>query len=310
MTLSIVIPVFRSGRILFDLYDRIVATISQAGIMDYEILLVEDGGGDNSWEIIQRITEKDRRVRGIRLSRNYGQHNALLCGIRSARYDVIVTMDDDLQNPPEEIPKLLAKLSEGYDVVYGVPESGQHGLLRNMASRITKYALQSAMGAETARKVSAFRAFRTHIRRAFETYHSPFVCIDVLLTWGTTSFASVIVKHHPRKSGASGYTLLKLINHAVNMITGFSTLPLQMASVTGFIFAMFGMVLLGYVVGRYFISGASVPGFTFIASVIAIFSGVQLFALGIIGEYLGRMYLRTMDRPPYVIFSRTDIVGG
>lgn len=309
MALSIVIPVFRSGRILFDLYDRIAATISQIGIKNYEILFVEDGGGDDSWEIIQRIAEKDRRVRGIRLSRNYGQHNALLCGIRAARYEVIVTMDDDLQNPPEEIPRLLAKLSEGHDVVYGTPESGQHGLLRNMASSITKYALQGAMGAETARKVSAFRAFRTHIRKSFEDYHSPFVCIDVLLTWGTTNFASVTVKHHPRQSGVSGYTLRKLITHAVNMITGFSTLPLQVASIIGFIFALFGMVLLGYVIGRYLISGVSVPGFTFLASIIAIFSGVQLFALGIIGEYLARMYLRTMDRPPYVIHLQTDGVN-
>jgi undecaprenyl-phosphate 4-deoxy-4-formamido-L-arabinose transferase len=306
MALSIVIPVFRSGRILFDLYDRIAATISQIGIKNYEILFVEDGGGDDSWEVVQRIAEKDRRVRGISLSRNYGQHNALLCGIRAARYDVIVTMDDDLQNPPEEIPKLLDKLSEGHDVVYGAPEREQHGFLRNMASSITKYALQGAMGAETARKVSAFRAFRTDIRKAFENYHSPFVCIDVLLTWGTTNFVSVKVKHHPRQSGVSGYTLRKLINHAVNMITGFSTLPLQVASIIGFIFALFGVVLLGYVIGRYLISGVSVPGFTFLASIIAIFSGVQLFALGIIGEYLARMYLRTMDRPPYVIHSQTD----
>jgi len=306
MKLSVVIPVFRSGNVLYELHSRLVGVLSALELDDYEIIFVEDGGGDNSWDVIQEIASRDGRVRGIRLSRNYGQHNALLCGIRAARYDVIVTMDDDLQNPPEEIPKLLDKLSEGYDVVYGTPEREQHGFLRDWASRITKYMLQSAMGAETARKVSAFRAFRTDIRRAFESYRGPLVSIDVLLTWGASRFASVTVRHEPRKMGASGYTLRKLIIHAINMMTGFSTMPLQVASIIGFIFAIFGTLLLGYVVVRYFASGGSVPGFTFLASIIAIFSGVQLFALGIIGEYLARMYLRTMDRPPYVIHSQTD----
>ena len=135
------------------------------------------------------------------MSRNYGQHNALLCGIRAARYPIIVTLDDDLQNPPEEIDKLIAALDDGADVVYGTPENEQHGFLRDQSSRITKLALQSAMGAETARNVSAFRAFRTRLRDAFATYRGPYVSIDVLLTWGTTRFSHITVRHEPRAIG-------------------------------------------------------------------------------------------------------------
>jgi undecaprenyl-phosphate 4-deoxy-4-formamido-L-arabinose transferase len=240
------------------------------------------------------------------MSRNYGQHNALLCGIRAASYEFVVTMDDDLQHPPEALQKLLAKLNEGYDVVYAPPEREQHGFLRDMASRITKLALQSAMGAETARKVSAYRAFRTELRHAFENYRSPSVNIDVLLTWATTRFASVPVRHDQRQHGESGYTLGKLIAHAVNMMTGFSTLPLQMASLMGFLFALFGLVVLVYVLLRFFLHGSGVPGFPFLASIIALFSGAQLLALGIIGEYLARMHFRTMERPSYSVRDATE----
>jgi undecaprenyl-phosphate 4-deoxy-4-formamido-L-arabinose transferase len=265
------------------------------------MVFVEDCGGDHSWEVIKTLAAADPRVQGFHMSRNYGQHNALLCGIRAARGKIIITMDDDLQHPPEELPKLLKKLAEGYDVVYGTPQQEQHGFLRDLASRITKLALQNAMGAETARKASALRVFRTELRDAFMDYRSPSISIDVLLTWATTRFSALSVRHELRKYGQSAYTVRKLINHAVNMMTGFSTLPLQMASVMGFVFSFFGFIVLAYVLMRYLILGGSVPGFPFLASIVTIFSGVQLFALGVIGEYLARMHFRTMDRPPYLI---------
>lgn len=298
--ISVVVPVYRSQETLRELHRRIVASVEPLD-PDFELILVEDCGGDRSWEVIQELARTDRRVRGIQLSRNFGQHNALLCGIRAASGEVLVTLDDDLQNPPEEIPALLNKLKEGFDVVYGKPRREQHGFLRDMASRVTKLALQNAMGAETAGNVSAFRAFRTRLRKSFDAYRSPTVNIDVLLTWGTTRFTAVTVRHDERRVGATGYTLRKLMTHALNMMTGFSTLPLQMASVFGFFFSVFGFLLLSYVVGRYFLFGSSVPGFTFLASIIAIFSGVQLFALGIFGEYLARMHFRSMERPPYAV---------
>ncbi len=303
--LSLVVPVYRSQDCLRELYRRVVAAMETIDL-NFELLMVEDCGGDDSWAVITDLAAADPRVRGIQLARNYGQHNALLCGIRAAKGEIVVTLDDDLQNPPEEISALLAKLDEGCDVVYGTPFAETHGLLRDAASRITKLALQGTMGADTARSVSAFRAFRSRLRAAFDTYRSPTVNIDVLLTWGTTRFAAVPVRQDERQAGASGYTLRKLITHALNMMTGFSTLPLQMASVAGFVFAAIGFLILAYVVGRYLMAGDSVPGFPFLASIIAIFSGVQLFALGIFGEYLARMHFRTMERPPYLIVSEMN----
>ncbi len=302
---SAIVPVYRSAAILPELLRRLTGAL-EAVADHYEIILVEDCGGDESWSVIEHLAERYQRVRGIRMSRNYGQHNALLCGIRAARYEVIVTLDDDLQNPPEEIVKLVERLGEDADVVYGTPANEQHGFLRDQGSRITKLALQSAMGVETARNVSAFRAFRTRLRDAFTSYRGPYVSIDVLLTWGTTRFSHVLVRHEPRQLGKSNYTLRKLATHAFNMMTGFSTLPLQIASVVGFVFTLFGFGILIFVLFNYLARGSAVPGFAFLASIIAIFSGAQLFALGIIGEYLARMHFRAMDRPTYLV---SDVTG-
>jgi undecaprenyl-phosphate 4-deoxy-4-formamido-L-arabinose transferase len=300
MRLSVVVPVYNSEQSLPDLARRLQPVL-QSQAVEYELILVNDGSHDHSWEVIVRLVQEYPWIRGINLMRNYGQHNALLCGINAVKYETVVTIDDDLQHPPEEIPKLLEKLTEGYDVVYGTPVKEQHSLWRDLASQITKLALQSAMGVEVARKVSAFRVFRTQLRDAFANYQGPFVSIDVLLTWGTTRFAAVPVRHDPRRVGVSNYTFRKLVTHALNMMTGFSILPLQLTSLMGFSSALFGLLVLVYVVGRYLIQGGSVSGFPFLASIIAIFSGAQLFALGIIGEYLARMHFRSMGRPVSVI---------
>lgn len=299
-TVSVVVPVYGGAATIEALYSR-VNIVLEALVETHEVIFVNDSSPDNAWQIIQRMARCNENVHGINLMRNYGQHNALLSGIRAARYEIIVTLDDDLQHPPEEIPVLLEMLAEGYDVVYGTPEHERHGFWRNLASQVTKLVLKNAMGAKTARSVSAFRVFRTQIRDAFNSYDGPFVSIDVLLTWGTTQFAAIPVPHHKREIGESHYSLGKLIRHALNMMTGFSTLPLQMASLIGFGFTILGFIILLYVIGRFIIEGGSVPGFPFLASTIAIFSGAQLFALGIIGEYLARIHFRIMDKPSYVI---------
>ena len=299
-SLSVVIPVHDSAAILRPLIERLEPVLRASGDA-YEVILVNDGSSDGSWAVIAELARTRPWIRGIDLMRNYGQHNALLCGIREARHAIVVTMDDDLQHPPEEIPTLLAELARGNDVVYGAPLHEQHGLLRDLASRVTKLALAQAMGAPIARRVSAFRAFRAPLRAAFATYDGYYVSIDVLLTWGTTRFSAVPVEHAPRYAGASTYTFRKLVTHAMNMMTGFSTFPLQIASLVGFGFTLFGLLVLAYVLGRWLVRGSVVPGFPFLASVIAIFSGAQLFALGIIGEYLARVHFRTMNRPPYAV---------
>ena len=300
---SVIVPVYNSAESLPLLVERLHQVLSDIA-RKYEVILVNDGSRDQSWDRIVELSNRYPWITGMNLARNFGQHNALLCGIRQAQYEFIVTMDDDLQNPPEEIPTLLGKLAEGYDVVYGTPDRERHSLWRNLASQMTKLALQGAMGVKTASKVSAFRAFRRHVREAFAGYHGPSVNIDVLLTWGTNRFSAIPVRHEPRRLGVSNYMFGKLVIHGLNMLTGFTTLPLQLASITGFTFLLFGMGVLTYVLGRYLIQGDSVPGFPFLASIIAIFSGAQLFALGIIGEYLARMYFQIMDRPPYALRSK------
>jgi glycosyltransferase involved in cell wall biosynthesis len=297
---SVVIPVYNSREILPRLVDELLAVLARH-TSEHEVLLVNDGSPDGSWSVVCELAAAHPALRGLDLMRNYGQHNAILCGLRAARHPLVITMDDDLQHPPAEIPRLLARLTPDVDVVYGTPQQEQHGLWRPLASRITKLALQSAMGAETARKVSAFRLLRRDLRLAFAEYTSPYVSIDVLLTWATTRFVALPVSHAPRASGESNYTLRTLIKHALTMTTGFSVLPLHFATLVGFLFTLLGFVLLVFVIVRRIVEGQVVPGFAFLAAAISIFSGAQLFALGIIGEYLARMHFRSMNKPTYVV---------
>lgn len=301
--ISVVIPVFNSELILPKLLERLISSLSNIGAI-YEILLVNDGSTDKSWAIIQKYSEKENYIRGINLMRNYGQHNALLCGIRNASGDIIVTMDDDLQHPPEEIYKLIQELHKGYDVVYGIPQHLVHSRWRNFSSAFTKKTLAKILGVKRIKYISAFRAFKTKIRTAFEAFNSPNVIIDALLTWGTDNFGTATVNEMPRLEGRSNYSFWGLVKVAILVLTGFSTIPLRLASAVGFAFTFFGIGILVYVLIRTLLEG-SIPGFPFLASIISIFSGVQLFTLGIFGEYLARIFNRSMNHPAFVIDSQT-----
>lgn len=301
---SVVVPVYNSASTLHALVERIEQALDGR---DYEIVLVNDASTDVSWACVVQLAADRGEVRGLDLSRNFGQHNALLAGIRAARGVVIVTLDDDLQNPPEEIPRLLARLEEGYDVVYGTPNVRQHKRWRNVAARLVRYSLRSSMG-PVADSVSPFRALRTDLRDAFASFAGPDVSIDVLLSWTTSRFSAVEVEHAERGSGASTYSFRKLASLALTMLTGFSTRPLRLASLLGLVSTFLGLLVLVYVVVRLVIEGNPVPGFPFLAAMIAIFSGTQLLTLGIIGEYLGRVHVRTMDRPAYAV--RQQVGGG
>lgn len=307
-SLSIVIPVYRGAKTIPDLTAALAEELPR--LTDtYEVIFVEDDGGDNSWQVIEQLATQYDFVRGIKLMRNFGQHNALLCGIRASNNDVIVTMDDDMQHPPTEIAKLLTKLDEGIDVVYGYPQDRQHGTGRNLGSSIIRRVSSIVMGVQEARYLSAFRAFKTHLRMAFEDYNSPYVSIDVLLSWSTKRFSVVNVEHKPRTVGTSGYNFAKLMNLAITMLTGFSVLPLRLASLLGFFLTLFGFVLLIYIIPiRFALYGydAGVPGFTFLASMISIFSGAQMFMMGILGEYLARMHFRLMEKPSYVVLNSVN----
>lgn len=306
--LTVVVPVFRSEKTLLALYEETSAVLDRAGIT-FEMLLVEDAGGDRAWDVIRQLAGRDPRVRGLRLGRNFGQHNAILCGIRQAKGAFIATLDDDLQHPPAEIPKLLERVRQNADVVYGKPLQDRHLFWRNAASTFTKKVLKHVMNVPNAPDVSAFRVFRTSLRDAFAHFDHPYVNIDVLLSWATCRFDAVTVTHKARAEGKSTYTLGKLMRHALNLLTGFSSSPLRLASWLGFAAMFLGLGVLVYVILVFLIVGRVVPGFAFIASIIAIFSGTQLFTIGIIGEYLARMHTSSLGRPVYLVSETTDPAG-
>lgn len=302
MKLSIVVPIYKGETFIRPLVSELTQTLPTFA-ESFEIILVNDGSPDNSWRLIQNVTHEYPCVRGIQMMRNYGQHNATLCGVRAAHYEIVVTMDQDLQHPPGEIPHLLAKLEEGYDVVYGAPRKLPQSLWRNAMTAGIKWILAKVIGLPSVHNVSAFRAFRTHLREAFINFQSPSLILDVLLSWGTTRFSSVQVDIAP--ADRSNYSFSMLVRTATLILIGYSTLPLRFASWIGFGMTLFGLGVFIYVLVVYFTAG-SPPGFPFLASIIALVSGAQLFALGIFGEYLARMFDRSMDRPPYVIQEITE----
>ena len=302
-SISVVVPVFGDGEDLDELARRVAAALDGA---EWELIFVNDGSPSATWNRIRALAAGRPNIRGINLRRNFGQQNALLAGIRASRGDAVVTMDDDLQHPPEEIARLLELLGAA-EVVYGTPAARVRGWSRNVAAIVTKAALASVLGAVHARDIGAFRAFRGSLRPVFASYNSPYVSIDVLLSWATSRIAAVPVSYEPRRRGGSGYRLWPLLTLTLNMVTGFSVWPLRLASIIGLAVAAFGGLVLAFVIGRYLTAEATVPGFAFLASLSAIFAGAQLFGIGIIGEYLARMHFRTMDKPAYVVESTANV---
>lgn len=299
-----IIPVYNGADTIILLTDRLLKELPKL-FSEYEIILVDDCSDDDSWNVLKSLhSAHPEIIRTMHLARNYGQHNATLCGIRAARYEICITMDDDLQHPPEQLPLLLEEFNKGFDVVYAVPKKMPHSWWRNLGSRMTKIVLGKIMGMRI-REMGAFRMFRTDLRDAFASYSSPEVYVDPLLTWGTKKFSHVYVEEDKREIGKSNYSLARLVKASLLIMTGYSTVPLRIASLIGFIFMLFGLGILIYVLVVTLTQG-STPGFPFLASIISIFAGVQLFTLGIIGEYLARVYERSSERPTYVVRETAD----
>ena len=299
---SIVVPTYKSPTTLTELVER----TESLGLSAFEIIIVDDGNNDATWEQIGLLSQTKKSVVGLRLGRNFGQHSALLAGVRKAKYSQIVTIDDDLQNPPEEIPNLLAKLVNGVDVVYGVSTQVRQNVWRRFTSRTAKVVFARVLGFENAISISSFRAFRTQLREGFAGELGPNVSLDALLTWSTSRFSTLEVEHHARRLGKSNYSFTKLVRFMLDMATSYSTRPLRLATTIGFITTLFGLLLLVWVVGNAIFVGDSVPGFPFLAASIAVFSGVQLVVLGILGEYLGKIHFRAMNKPTFSVSETTE----
>lgn len=300
LDLSIVVPVYNSAGTLASLLERLTQTIGTL-TQSYEIILVDDGSRDDSWAVIQALRMKyaDHLV-AIQLMRNYGQHNTLMCGLSIARGEYVVTMDDDLQNPPEEIPKLLARIKlHGLDLVYGCPSARNHAAWRNLGSTIVWHFYRTVFRNPVT--PTPFRIMRHQLAQSVMFYDLNFTYLDGLLAWCTSRIASVEVEHHARAQGRSGYSLGKLLGLALNLYTNFSLIPLQIVSGLGFVTAASGFLVGIYYLFQFFASSIAVPGFASTIIAILILGGAQLLALGVIGEYLGRLHLNVNRKPQYVI---------
>lgn len=300
MDLSVVIPCYRSRETLGPLLEALLPVL-EATTQHHEVVLVVDGSPDDTYAVARSWERRfPDRIRALLLRRNYGQHNALLAGIERARYEVIVTMDDDLQHRPDQIATLVAPLEDPLvDLVYGVAATEEHGFLRSLASRAVKRAL-SAAGVPDADKTSAFRAFRRELRDGMEHADS-IVNIDVMLSWTTTAIRAVTVRMDERTVGSSSYTWRSLARHAMNMITGYSTVPLRLVTTLGIGCAVLGLVLFVVVLIGYLVGSTQVAGFTTIVAAIAVFSGAQMLCIGVLGEYLGRLHTRSQGQPGYLV---------
>ena len=295
--LSVVIPVYRSEATLELLFQRLIPTLDGLG-RTYEVVLVEDGSPDGSWSAVQSLKQRYAdRVVAIQLMRNSGQHNALMCGFRHARGTFVVTMDDDLQNPPEEIPHLLHEIENSdCDLVYGKYADKRHHSFRNLGSLIVNSFYRSVF--RTRATVTSFRVLRRPLLDAILGYKQCFVFLDGLLAWNTQRVGSVQVAHHPRQLGQSTYSLSKLLTLAVNLFTSFSLIPLQLVSIAGLVTLLFGLGAGAYCAALP-LAGGLVSGSTLVMTVILILGGVQLLALGILGEYMGRMHMHMNGKPQY-----------
>lgn len=296
--ISVVIPAYRSTETLRLLSDQLP---NYLGTKLFEILIVDDGSPPETWSVIKELGRSHGFVRGIRLGRNYGQHAALLAGIRAAQYEFVLTIDDDLQHPPDQIPILIQAMASDIDVVYGYPAEVAQTGFRRRASKLLRWFLSIGLNQPQSLRATAFCLFRTRIRTAFEGELGPGVAMDALIGWATRRIAFVEVRHDSRMHGRSTYSFRSLARFAFQTIVGYSTLPMRISLRLGFLTIIFGIVTLVWVLGRLVVVGESVAGFPFLASTITIFAGVQLFSLGIIGEYLGIIHQRVMRKPTYFV---------
>ena len=299
--ISVIIPCYKTGARASMLVSEISETLESYTRNAFEIIMVVDGSPDDTWSNVSELVKRNRNVRGINLMRNYGQHSALLAGIRAAKGDVIVTIDDDLQHSPRDIPKLVDNLSEVCDIVYGISVLEEHSFFRNLLSRSYKHFIGMLLRAEGAEIAGAFRAFKREVVPVFEGNDDLYAPLDVMLSWYSSKSRGVPVTMSKRQDGTSNYTARSLIRHAANSITGYSIAPLRLVSLLGLFTFVISLIIALIVLINFLMGRIEVAGFPTIAILVSMFAGVQLLSLGIIGEYLGRLHMRSMGRPRYVI---------
>jgi dolichol-phosphate mannosyltransferase len=302
---SVVVPVFNEEGNVQALASRVLSTMEGVG-EPFELLFVDDGSRDRTPALLRTIAAGDPRVRVVRFTRNYGQEAAVEAAYLHARGRFLIQMDGDLQNPPEEIPRLIAKKNEGYDVVYGVREHRQDTLFRVAASRTMQWGMRSMMEIELPDDVSTFRLMSAPIARMVAALPERRKFFSALLVWSGARIGTVAVKHEARHAGTSHYNFTKLLNHTFDLIVGFSSKPLRFIGTLGFVFAAVGMGLGAWVIARKLLWNYGIMGWPSLFAAVVILGGVQLVATSVIGEYIARIYVQAQARPLYNVAERIN----
>jgi undecaprenyl-phosphate 4-deoxy-4-formamido-L-arabinose transferase len=298
--ISVVIPVFNEEATLDDLYHRLEKTLTALG-RPWEVIFVDDGSTDGSAEVLRGLHAQDPAVRVVRFNRNYGQHAAVYAGMERTRGDAVVTLDADLQNPPEEIPALLRRLEQGADVVGGARTTRHDPWFRRAASRLVNRATSAIVGVRMTDYGCMLRAYRRNVVDQIVACHEISRFIPALANTFAASVAEVPVEHAPRRAGRSKYGLLRLLRLNMDLMTGFSLLPIQAVSLAGVLVAALGLAFAIFLGLRRLLVGPEVEGVFTLFAVLFFFVGLQILALGLIGEYVGRIYQEVRRRPRYVI---------
>lgn len=303
--ISVVVPVFNEQGNLDELYNRLTKVLGGVLSLNYEIVFVDDRSKDQSWSVIRRLAQEDRRVTGLRFSRNFGHHLALTAGLDYSAGQAVVIMDADLQDQPEEIEKLYAKYQTGYDVVYAIREERQFGFFKNVSSRVFLWLLNKLVDVDPPINTHIFRIMSRRVVDSLKSFRERERFITGLVSFVGFRQIGVPVEHGKRFSGKTKYTLHKMIRLAVVSITAFSYRPLRLASIFGFFFSFTGFMLIMILVYRRFAIGLGVEGWTSLAVIVIFMSGVQLLLLGLQGEYIGRIYGEIKGRPIYIMDENT-----
>jgi glycosyltransferase involved in cell wall biosynthesis len=302
---SIVVPVYNGSATVTELVERLGEELRPT--YDLEIVLVDDGSPDNSAEVLRGLAARFDWVRPVFLSRNFSEHNAVMAGLNFASGDYVVIMDDDLQNPPSEVIKLVSKLQEGYEVVYSRYDEKKHNVFRNFGSWLNDRVATVMLDKPSDLYLCSFKAISRFVVDEVKKFDGPFPYIDGLVLRVTRNIAVVTVAHHERAVGQSNYTFLKLLRLWVNMFTSFSILPLRLASLLGLVIAGLGLVAAGlFAIER--LRNPSIPmGWASMVVSVMVLSGAQLFTLGMLGEYLGRMFLKVGGEPQFIVRETLNI---
>lgn len=303
--ITVVSPVYCCASCLEDLHARVVASISEI-TTNYEIILVCDASPDESWSAIQKLASRDPRVRGFLLSRNFGQHYAITAGLEQARGEWVVVMDCDLQDRPEEIPRLYAQAMEGYDVVFGARAERQDSLLKRAGSHFFYKTLNYLSDAHHDARTANFGIFHEKVIDVLRRMPEPNRAFPIQVKWAGFRQTVIDVQHDARAEGKSSYSLKKLIKLAVDITLSYSDKPLRLSAYLGFLFAL-GAILYGAIMFiRYLMGDVMVLGYTSLILSVWLLGGIILFSLGVVGLYLGRVYESAKGRPIYIIARSTD----